>query len=228
MPAPLSVVIPTLNAARDLPVAIEPLVEGLEAGLIRDLVISDGGSSDETAAVADAAGAVFLKGAPGRGGQLARGVEAASGPWVLLLHADTGLPSGWPDIALRHMAEAPKTAGYFRLSFRAQGGLPTLFAGWANLRSRMFGLPYGDQALLIHKEVLAEVGGVPDLPLMEDVALARTLRGRLRMLEGTVTTSASRYEKEGWIRRGARNLWTLFRYFAGRDPETLAKDYRRP
>ncbi len=227
MPAPLSIVIPTLNAARDLPAAVGSLVEGLEAGLIRDLVISDGGSSDATEAVADAAGAVFVVGTAGRGGQLRRGVDAAVGSWVLLLHADTSLPDGWTEMVRQHMADAPEKAGYFCLSFRSTGVMPRLVAGWANVRSRAFGLPYGDQGLLIRRDVLADVGGVPDLPIMEDVALARALKGRLRMLRGTVSTSAVRYETEGWIRRGGRNLWTLLRYFAGQDPEQLANRYRR-
>ena len=227
MPAPLSVVIPTLNAARDLPVALPPLVEVLETGVIRDLVISDGGSTDKTVEIAEAAGAALVTGPVGRGGQLGRGVQAAKGDWVLLLHADTELPSGWTGLVLEHMKDAPDRAAYFRLSFRAQGLLPRMVAGWANLRSRLLGLPYGDQGLLIRKPVLEAAGGVPELPLMEDVALSRALQGRLTALPGTVTTSAERYEAQGWILRGWRNLTTLMCYLAGADPAALAERYRR-
>lgn len=227
MPAPISVVIPTLNAADDLDGALSALVPGLEAGAIRDLVVSDGGSSDATAAIAEAWGGTVLDGPAGRGGQLRRGVEAAGGDWILLLHADTQLSPGWVDAAVAHIHDHPDEAGFFRLAFRSDGIAPRVVAGWANLRARLCGLPYGDQGLLVRRDVLDAAGGVPDMPLMEDVALARALRGRLRMLPATARTSARRYEREGWLRRGARNLGTLLRYLCGADPARLAERYRR-
>ena len=228
MPAPLSVVIPTLNAAPGLPGAAAALIAGVEAGLIRELVVSDGGSEDATVEIASALGAKIVEGPPGRGGQLARGVAAAGGDWLLLLHADTELAPGWVAAAEAHIARHPERAGYFRLAFRAEGLAPRLVAGWANLRSRTFGLPYGDQGLLISRTLLAEVGGVPDLPLMEDVALARALKRRLRPLPAEARTSAERYERDGWLRRGAHNLGTLARYLTGADPAALAERYHHP
>ena len=227
MPAPLSIVIPTLNAASALPATLAALVEGLEAGLIRELVISDGGSADATERLADEAGAVWVTGPAGRGGQIARGVETARGDWILILHADTQLAPGWSGAVAEHIQANAGTAGYFRLAFRAEGAVPRIVAGWANLRSRAIGLPYGDQGLLVRSDVLAGIGGVPEIPLMEDVALARALRGRLHALPGEARTSAARYEAEGWLRRGARNLWTLARYFLGADPAQLAQGYAR-
>ncbi len=224
MPAPISVIIPTLNASAGLPACLQALMPGLEAGLIRELVISDGGSDDTTAQIADEAGAVLVTGPSGRGGQLARGVAAAKGTWILLLHADTVLSSDWVEAAEAHLA-SPDLAGYFRLRFRAKGLMPRLVAGWANLRSRLFKLPYGDQGLLLTQDLLADVGGVPALPLMEDVALARRLGPRLTMLEATALTAPDRFQRDGWIRRGTRNLWTLARYYAGVDPAKLARDY---
>ncbi|KMW58421.1 Glycosyl transferase, group 2 family protein [Candidatus Rhodobacter oscarellae] len=227
MRAPISIVIPTLNAEGALPATLGALGEGLEAGLIRELVISDGGSADATRKVAEQAGAVWVTGAAGRGGQLRRGVEASGGDWVLVVHADTWLAPGWAEQALRHINSAPDKAGYFRLEFRAQGLAPALVAGWANLRARRFGLPYGDQGLLIARALYDEVGGYADIPLMEDVALARALRGRLLALPGRALTDAERYQREGWLRRGARNLWTLARYLLGADPARLARGYNR-
>lgn len=227
MPAPISVVIPTLNAADELPGCLAALMEGLEAGAIRELVISDGGSTDATQAIADAAGAVFVTGPPGRGGQIGRGAAAARGAWLLILHADTELAPGWAEAALAHLRGGGGRAGHFRLAFRAAGPVPRFVAGWANLRSRIFGLPYGDQGLLVAAPLLAEVGGIPDLPLMEDVALARALRGRLVALPGVARTSARRYEADGWLRRGGRNLLTLARYLLGADPAHLARGYSR-
>ena len=226
MPAPLSVIIPTLDAAPDLPRALEALMAGVEAGLIAELVISDGGSTDATLVIAEAAGAQIVTGPAGRGGQLARGAAAARGEWLLLLHADSWLGPDWVEAAGAHLAQAGHRAGYFRLAFRAPGFAARVVAGWANLRSRLFGLPYGDQGLLISRSLLEEVGGIPDLPLMEDVALARALRGRLSALQGEARTSADRYLREGWLRRGARNLWLLVRFALGADPERLARAYR--
>lgn len=227
MPAPLSVVIPTLDAADALPDTAARLIEGLAGGLIRELVVSDGGSADTTRAIARELGARLVVGPAGRGGQLGRGAEAATAPWLLLLHADTHMPPGWSVVVRRFMAAHPRAAGWGHLSFRAAGLAPRIVAGWANLRSRALGLPYGDQALLVPAALLAEVGGVPPLPLMEDVALARRLRGRLRPLGLTVSTDAARFQRAGWARRGARNLLTLARFAAGADPAVLAERYRR-
>lgn len=227
MPALLSVVIPTLNAAHALAATAEALLSGATEGLIRDLVISDGGSTDETRQAALDLGAAWVEGPPGRGGQIARGVAASAGDWLLILHADTHLSDGWTSAARAHMTAYPDRAGYFRLSFRAQGAAPRLVAGGANLRSRLLGLPYGDQGLLISRKLLAEVGGVPDIPLMEDVALAGRLRGRLRALDALALTSAERYLADGWAGRVAGNLGTLLRYRLGADPHRLARRYTR-
>lgn len=225
MSAPLSVVIPTLDAAGRLGPTLAALTEGLTGGLIRELILSDGGSSDGIERIADDVGARLVTGPASRGGQLRRGAEAARGDWLLLLHADTVLAEGWTRAARRHMEARPDAAGFFRLRFDAAGAAPALVAGWANLRSRAFGLPYGDQGLLVARRVLEAAGGVPDQPLMEDVALARRLA--LRPLDATATTSAERYRREGWLRRGARNLSTLTLWHLGVPAERLARRYVR-
>lgn len=224
MRAPISIVIPTLNAAAELGPCLAALTEGLQAGLIRELIVSDGGSADGTQALAEAAGALLVSGPAGRGAQVARGVAAAGGAWLLILHADTRLAPGWSNAVSAHLA-GPERAGWFRLRFRGGGAPGRVVAGWANLRSRL-GLPYGDQGLLVPAALLARLGGYPALPLMEDVAVARRLRGQMRPLDGVAETSAARYLAEGWLRRGARNLWLLARYLAGADPVRLAREYR--
>jgi len=225
MRAPITVIIPTLNAADVLPDCLTALMEGLEAGIIRELIVSDGGSDDATAALAQAWGAQVLQGAPSRGGQLRRGCAQARGEWLLVLHADTRLQPGWADCMRYHIRNS-SNAGWCRLRFD-RGGLPALLvSGWANLRSR-FGLPYGDQGLLISKALYEKTGGFPDIPLMEDVAIVRALRGHLSGLDTVAVTSAEKYQRQGWLRRGLRNLWTLVRYSAGSDPEQLAQGYRR-
>ncbi len=225
MRAPISVIIPTLNAAQALPGCVAALMEALHEGLIREVIVSDGGSSDETQNVASEIGAVWVTGPASRGGQLARGCDAAKGDWLLVLHADTQLAPGWSDIAVAHLASGK--AGYFKLAFDARGIAPRLVAGWANLRSRVFGLPYGDQGMLLPRALYEEVGGYADQPLMEDVALARALKDRLVSLGAVAVTSADKYQRAGWLRRGRRNLWTLLRYFAGVSPERLAEAYRK-
>jgi rSAM/selenodomain-associated transferase 2 len=225
MAAPLSIVIPTLNAAPQLVGTTSALMEGVEIGLVRELVISDGGSDDDTAAAARALGAVWVSGPAGRGGQLARGAGAASAPWLLFLHADTQLAPGWAEAALTHMNTCPDRAGYFRLAFRSDASASRRVAAWANWRSRVLGLPYGDQGLLMSRALYDAVGGYPDQPLMEDVEIARALRGRLAQLPVAAMTSPARYEAEGWTRRGARNLATLLRYRLGVSPARLARRY---
>lgn len=223
MPAKLSIVIPTLNAEDGLARSLPALAEGLTAGLIRDLVISDGGSQDATLRIAEAAGANLVTGPASRGGQLRRGAEAAAGTWLFFLHADTVLPPGWADDVHAHLSQ--DRPAWCQLRFD-HGGLPArIVAGWANVRARAFSLPYGDQGLLISRVDYDDVGGFQDQPLMEDVAIARALGRRLMPLPVTVTTSSEKYIRDGWFRRGGRNFGLLARYLAGADPNRLAGRY---
>ncbi len=212
MPAPLSVIIPTLNAANSIGPTIAALAEGLSEGLISELIITDGGSTDAIATIADDIGATFLKAPKGRGPQLATGAEAAKGAWFLFLHADTLLPPGWPTAIRAHTQNHPDSAAWFNLAFDDQSLPARLTAAWANLRSRLFRLPYGDQALLIPRALYKSTGGYPDIPVMEDVALARALKSRQRPLGLTVTTSAEKYRKNGWFTQGTRNLAAASRF----------------
>lgn len=222
MRAPLSIVIPTLNAAPELAGTLPCLIEGLERGVIRELIISDGGSTDETRSLADSAGAEWVTGAAGRGGQLARGAEVAKGDWLLFLHADTQLEAGWADAVLTHIGTSK--AGYFKLAFRADGVWPSVVARLANIRSRM-GLPYGDQGLLISSDLYHQIGGYRDIPLMEDVDIIRRLSAQIAPIPIIARTSAARYQKNGWLRTSLGNLWTLARYFSGVAPAKLARRY---
>lgn len=228
MPAPLSVVIPTLNAAESLSGCFDSLFEGLFDGLIHEVILSDGGSHDDTCELGAALGARVVIGPASRGGQVRRGTGTAAAPWLVVLHADTRLQPGWAQAVAKHIHLHPDMAGFFWLRFDGSGLAPRTVAGWANLRSRWLGLPYGDQGLVLPRRLLEASGGYPDQPLMEDVALARGLRGKLRPLGHVAVTSAARYRAEGWVRRGARNLWCLTRYALGADPDTLLRSYTRP
>lgn len=227
MPAEISIIIPTLNAQDHLPDCLLALMEGLPAGLIRELIVTDGGSTDATCRIAEASGAIVVSGPASRGGQLRRGIGQARGRWLLILHADTQLEPGWAAAVATHLQHGQGASGYFRLAFRARGVMPVWFAAWANLRSSLLHLPFGDQGLLVTRATYDRAGGYPDQPLMEDVALVRALPRPLVELPARATTDAERYRQSGWLRRGARNLWTQARYFAGAKPEDLAAAYRR-
>ena len=227
MLAPLSVIVPTLNSAGCLPGLADCLVEGVRKQMIRELVISDGGSEDGTEAIADGLGARFIVGGASRGRQLAAGARIAGGRWFLFLHADTVLATGWSEDVAWHMTHRPELASHFRLGFIGGGFCAGFVAGWANFRSIILGLPYGDQGLLISRQQYEQSGGYPDIPLMEDVAIARALRKRIRPMNSTILTDPRRYQEEGWLMRGSRNLITLVRYLLGTSPATLARGYNR-
>lgn len=227
MPAPVSVILPTLNAAGDLPLALESLLPGLEAGLIREVIVADGGSSDATRAIAEASGATVVSAEPGRGKQLRAGAAAARGDWFLFLHADTALSRDWPERAGAHIDTRLDLAAVFRLKYRSDASEARWLEARANRRARWLGLPYGDQGLLISRALYSEAGGFPDVPLMEDVMLVRALgKGRLVILDAEARTSAAKYERDGWRKRAWSNAWLLTRFLMGANPDDLAKAYR--
>lgn len=227
MPAPISVIIPTLNSASELSACLSTVMEGVEAGLICELIVVDGGSTDDTCAIAAEWGADVVKVSASRGGQLRAGGAAAKGDYLLFLHSDTRLEAGWTDAIARQLGQGPAC---FKLSFRAKGIMARITAGWANLRTRLFGLPYGDQGLFIARDIYHSVGGYLDQPLMEDVAMAQALkrdRHSIVLLPAIAATGAEKYESQGWITRGVRNIILLLRYLLGASPASLAKKYPR-
>lgn len=219
--------IPTFDAAAVLRPTLEALVPGAVSGLVRQVIVSDGGSTDPTVAVAEAAGADVVASQRGRGAQLARGAEAARAPWLLFLHADTVLAPGWEDETRRFIREAGEgCAGSYR--FRLDDGRwrARMVEGIVALRTRLFALPYGDQGLLISRTLYREVGGYRVMPLMEDVDLVRRIgRRRLTMLAHDAITSAARYRREGYLKRTSRNAACLTLWYAGMTPERLMKFY---
>ncbi|MEZ5946817.1 MAG: TIGR04283 family arsenosugar biosynthesis glycosyltransferase [Hyphomonas sp.] len=226
MPAPVSVVIPTLNAARELPLCLESLLPGLEAGLIREVIVADGGSEDATVKIAEASGANIVTGAKGRGAQLAAGAKATRGDWLLFVHADTALSRDWAERVTDHLHTRPGKAAYFELKFRSDARAARGLEKRANRRARMLGLPYGDQGLLVSRTLYDEVGGYADVPLMEDVMIVRAIgKSRLVQLNAEARTSAAKYERDGWHRRSLRNAVLIARFLMGAKPEQLAKAY---
>jgi len=222
----ISVVIPTLNAETTLQQALAPLVTAAVEGLVKEVVVADGGSADRTLEMAEDAGARIVSTARGRGVQLAAGCAAAKGDWLLVLHADTRLGEGWELAAADHIAQRPDKAGFFRFALDDRGLRSALWEHGVALRCRALSLPYGDQGLLISRRLYDEVGGYRPLPLMEDVDLVRRLGPkRLAPLSARAVTSAERYRRDGYLGRSMRNTVLLARYFAGADPERLARAY---
>lgn len=216
----LSVVIPTLNAAGSIGGCLAAAAEADE------IIVVDGGSGDGTAALAEQGGARLLRSATGRGAQLAAGAAAAAGDWLLFLHADTRLGPGWRSAADRHIARRPGRAASFRLRLDAAEWQARLVEAGVALRVRWFGLPYGDQALLVPRRLYDEVGGYRALPLMEDVDLVRRIgRARLERLGVEATSSAERWRSDGWLRRSGRNLLCLALYRSGMSAERVARLY---
>ena len=217
----LSVVVPALNAERSLPAVLAAL------RMAAEVLVVDGGSADSTPEAAARHGARVIAAPRGRGAQLAAGVVAAHHTWLLLLHADTRLAGGWDAAARAHIASCPGRAGYFRFALDCSDPRARRLERLVAWRCRVFALPYGDQGLLIHRDLLQQVGGVRPLPLMEDVDLVRRLgRRRLTALDAAAVTSAERWLRDGWLRRSARNLLCLSLWFAGVPPRHIARLYK--
>ena len=226
MPALLSIVIPTLNSANLISPTLLSLSEGIEANLIKELIISDGNSIDDIKKLSNEIGAVFIKGQKGRGIQLHRGAMKATGEWILFIHSDTVLPPRWATTFLKHIKDQ-ENAGYCKLSFNDPSLMAKVMSFGANLRSSIFKLPYGDQGLLISKKLYNEIGGYPDLPLMEDVAIVKLLKQKIQLVPVTIKTSAFKYKRDGWLKRSINNITLLIRFKFGADPRELAKLYYR-
>jgi rSAM/selenodomain-associated transferase 2 len=191
-----------------------------------EVVVVDGGSRDATPAIARDAGARVLHTSPGRGTQIAAGIQAAREQWLLLLHADTHLMPGWRDAVAAHVRDHPDKAGYFRFALDSTDPTARRLERQVAWRCRTLGLPYGDQGLLIHRDILRDAGGMRPLPLMEDVDLVRRLgRQRLVELSGDAMTSAARWERDGWYRRSCRNLVCLSLWYLGVPPARIARIY---
>jgi rSAM/selenodomain-associated transferase 2 len=220
----LSAVIPTLNAANTLPVTLAALTG--PGSVAADILVVDGGSTDGSIAVAETHGAQVVAAPRGRGLQLAAGAAAAGGDWLLFLHADTVPQPGWAEVVTDFMAGEGARAGYFRFALDDPSPEARRLERMVAWRCRALALPYGDQGLLISRQLYDAVGGYRPLPLMEDVDIVRRLgRRRLAELPAAAVTSAAKYRRDGWRLRSARNLGCLALYFAGVPPRLIRPLY---
>lgn len=219
----LIIIIPTFQAEQ----CLERLLPQLSG---QRVIVSDGGSSDDTLAHAARAGASLALGASGRGAQLKLGAELAAmsghvDDWFLFLHADSQLAEGWRDI----VGDAMIIGGprYFQFKADASGLKSQFMNRMVALRCWALGLPYGDQGLLISRRLYERVGGHAKMALFEDVDLVERVRKveALRPLPATLTTDVSKHWQDGLWRRGVRNLGLLWRYKRGAAVSELLKTY---
>jgi rSAM/selenodomain-associated transferase 2 len=224
----LSIVIPALNESANLARLLPDLAAHEREA---ELVVVDGGSTDDSQAVVARVGAVRWLSAPrSRAGQMNAGARAAQGDVLLFLHADTTLPVG-AGAAIRAALDDPAVVGG-RFDVRLDSRRPLLaVVGWLmNRRSRLTGICTGDQGIFVRRAVFEALEGYPDIPLMEDVELTRRLKrqGRLAALRMRVVTSARKWETEG-VLRTVGLMWTLrLLYALGAPPARLHRWYYRP
>lgn len=194
-----------------------------------EILVVDGRSQDATRDLAREAGAEVVETAPGRARQLETGWRRAQGDVVLFLHADTVLPPGYAGAVRAALADPRVVGGAF--AFRLEGpGIGLRAIEWgARWRQRLWRLPYGDQALFARRSVLEAIGGVPQVPLMEDLDLVAALkrRGRLALLPQAAVTSARRYRQRGVLRTMLRNWAAAAGWSLGVDRERIARWVRR-
>jgi rSAM/selenodomain-associated transferase 2 len=218
----VSVVIPVLNDST----AAEQLLAGVVPDPGVELIIVDGGHDGRLEQLARGRDDTrLLRTATGRGLQMNAGAAAASGEWLLFLHADSRLPAGWLDAIGR--IRKPVVGGWFRFALDDAAWQARALERLVAWRVRWLRLPYGDQGFLVRRDVFKAMGGFADLPIMEDVEYARRLRraGPVHEIALPLRTSSRRWRRDGWIRRSTRNALLITLYFAGVPPARLARWY---
>lgn len=221
----LAVVIPTLDEATTLPLLLTDL---RRLALLREVVVADGDSRDGTVALARALGARVVRGPAGRSDQIRAGVESTTAPWILILHSDCRFTPECAEALEEWLGRATATdSAHFRFALQGRDPFWRFLELGQSLRERLWGLVYGDQGLLLSRATWEAVGGVPRLPLMEDVALVDLVRrqGRLHRLEASLPTSPRRYVRGGRVSGWLRNLMLVALYRMGIPPGRLAPLY---
>lgn len=221
----LSIIIPTLNESRTIArtlLALQPL---RQAG--HQVILVDGGSTDDTLAQSCSLVDLVLSATRGRASQMQFGALNADGDIFWFLHADTtpGSEAVWQADQLFSGLE--NRWGYFQVSFREKSVLLAVISRLMNLRSRLTAIGTGDQGIFVSRKLYDAVGGFDDIPLMEDISLCKKLGkiSRPHRPPGTLQTSARRWLDNGVIKT-VLLMWGLrFAYFIGIKPNALARFY---
>lgn len=218
----LSVVVPALNEAARIGAALAALAPLRRRG--HEVIVADGGSSDETRSLAAGACDLVIDTPRGRALQMNAGARMATGTALLFLHADTQLPPEADALILRALESS--SWGRFDVDIDGRHPLLPVVAGAMNLRSRWTGIATGDQAIFVRRDAFA---GFPEIVLMEDVAFSKVMRerGRPACLRARVRTSGRRWESRGVLRTIVL-MWRLrLMYALGTAPEDLARLYAK-
>ncbi|MCL7487356.1 MAG: TIGR04283 family arsenosugar biosynthesis glycosyltransferase [Desulfobulbaceae bacterium] len=221
----ISIIIPTLNEEKNL----EGLLSSLQAYPEMEIIVCDGGSADHTLDIVRRHPVRLVSGPAGRGRQLNSGARLAAGDILVFLHCDTRLPPDFPLLAQAVLNQPGTVAGAFRLRINATGWAYRLIELGANARTRLLGLPYGDQALFMRKKTFIRTGGFPEQPLLEDLEMVRYLKriGRIGISPEPALTSARRWRRLGIIKTTLVNQAILAGYLCGIETEKLARLYGR-
>jgi rSAM/selenodomain-associated transferase 2 len=221
----ISVIIPVFHEYE----IINRIINHLRAfGPTTEIIVVDGDPSGSSISVITAPDIIRFTSPKGRGNQLAAGVAIATGDILLMLHADTLLPNKAFQAIQAAVAQGASW-GAFRLGIDATGVLYRIIEQTVVLRCKLFTLPYGDQAIFVTRSSLDSIGGIPAIPLMEDVELARRLHRagyQFALLQQHVVTSPRRWQRDGIVKRTLFNWWLLLRYLAGSDPHKLMERYQ--
>jgi rSAM/selenodomain-associated transferase 2 len=223
----ISVIIPVLNEAAHLAQTLASVQK--PATVEVEVIVVDGGSQDETVDLARSHAVQVLASPPGRALQMNAGAAIAQGTILLFLHGDTMLPAGYDRWVQRTLAQPGVIAGAFHLAINDSApGLRWVERG-VRWRSRWCHLPYGDQALFLTAQTFEQLGGFPNLPIMEDFVLVQTLkrRGKIAIAPLPVLTSSRRWQKLGILRTTLINQVMILGYFCGISTTTLAQWYRQ-
>lgn len=218
----VSIIIPTLNEAPSIAKAISRARRLSPA----EIIVVDGGSTDDTVANAAAADRV-LTSPRGRAAQQNAGAAASRGDVLLFLHADCWLEPGILDAVTAALRDERSVGGCFRQAIDAQGGRYRWLERGNALRVRLWKLAYGDQGIFVRRSVFEQLGGFPALALMEDLFFMKRLRheGRFVLLDGPLHVSARRWQQRGVVRQTARNWFLTGLAQAGVSPDRLQRLY---
>ena len=237
----VSIVIPVLDDAAPLRALLETLRPGYAASAQAtvgeecaddrqsafdpEIIVVDGGSRDQSVAVAKSAGARVLHHSRGRGLQLDAGARAASGSWLWFLHADSRLS---PEVLAEIDRLDEQAPGWGRFDVQlAQTPLLRLIAAMMNRRSAITGICTGDQGIFVHRSLLDAIGGVPRQRLMEDIELSKRLKRLVRPLriQTPIQASARRWQTRGVLKTVVFMWWLRICYLFGAAPDRLARRY---
>jgi len=223
----ISIIIPVLNEEKNIRNTLV-LLQKEVVDPSREIIVVDGGSKDQTVAIAKSLDVIVINSPiPGRADQMNAGASVATGDILLFLHADTKLPPEYAQLIINTLAQTKVIAGAFELKIDSQQKSLRFIEAMVKMRSHWFSLPYGDQALFMKRATFENIGGFPELEIMEDFALVKQLKrqGKIAIATAAVITSPRRWEKLGVWRTTMINQLMIMGYYLGISPEKLRKFY---